>query len=206
MTQNTSITSILLAAGISSRMGSVKALLPWENKTLIEWQIEKIQESGIEEIIVVLGSNAEEIQNRIKNLEISIVLNPDYEKGKTTTIKKGLAGVKNPESDIMLLAVDQPRHGWILKKVIDNHIRNKSLISCPIYKGSKGHPIIFQNKLRKELFEIEEKFQGIRKITTKYTDSVNTIEVESGTVNIDINTPEEYQEAIKIFSRENKFE
>ena len=206
MTQNTSITSILLAAGISSRMGSVKALLPWENKTLIEWQIEKIQESGIEEIIVVLGSNAEEIQNRIKNLEISIVLNPDYEKGKTTTIKKGLSGVKNSESDIMLLAVDQPRHGWILKKVIDNHIRNKSLISCPIYKGSKGHPIIFQNKLRKELFEIEEKFQGIRKITTKYTDSVNTIEVESGTVNIDINTPEEYQEAIKIFSRENKFE
>ena len=206
MTQNTSITSILLAAGISSRMGSVKALLPWENKTLIEWQIEKIQESGIEEIIVVLGSNAEEIQNKIKNLEISIVLNPDYEKGKTTTIKKGLSGVKNSESDIMLLAVDQPRHGWILKKVIDNHIRNKSLISCPIYKGSKGHPIIFQNKLRKELFEIEEKFQGIRKITTKYTDSVNTIEVESGTVNIDINTPEEYQEAIKIFSRENKFE
>ena len=187
-------------------MGSVKALLPWENKTLIEWQIEKIQESGIEEIIVVLGSNAEEIQNRIKNLEISIVLNPDYEKGKTTTIKKGLAGVKNPESDIMLLAVDQPRHGWILKAVIDKHIRNKSSISCPTYKGSKGHPIIFQNKLRKELFEIEEKFQGIRKITTKYTDSVNTIEVESGTVNIDINTPEEYQEAIKIFSRENKFE
>ena len=206
MTQNSSITSILLAAGISSRMGSIKALLPWENKTLIEWQVEKIKESGINEIIVVLGSNAEEIQNKIKNLDISIVLNPDYEKGKTTTIKKGLSGVKNSESDIMLLAVDQPRHGWILKKVIDDHIRNKSLISCPVYKGSKGHPIIFQNKLRKELFEIEEKFQGIRKITTKYTSSVNTIEVESGTVNIDINTPEEYQEAIKIFSRENKFE
>jgi len=81
LTQNTSITSILLAAGISSRMGSVKALLPWENKTLIEWQIEKIKESGIEEIIVVLGSNAEEIQNKINNLDISIVLNPDYEKG-----------------------------------------------------------------------------------------------------------------------------
>ena len=204
MTQDSPITSILLAAGVSSRMGSIKALLPWENKTLIEWQIEKIKESGIEEIIVVLGSKAEEIQNKIKNLDISIVLNPDYEKGKTTTIKKGLSGVKNPESDIMLLAVDQPRHGWILKKVIDDHIRNKSLISCPINKGSKGHPIIFQNKLRKELFEIEEKFQGIRKITTKYSGSVNTIEVDSDTVNIDINTPEEYQEAIKIFSRENK--
>lgn len=204
MTQDSPITSILLAAGVSSRMGSIKALLPWENKTLIEWQIEKIKESGIEEIIVVLGSKAEEIQNKIKNLDISIVLNPDYEKGKTTTIKKGLSGVKNAESDIMLLAVDQPRHGWILKKVIDDHIRNKSLISCPVYKGSKGHPIIFQNKLRKELFEIEEKFQGIRKITTKYSGSVNTIEVDSDTVNIDINTPEEYQEAIKIFSRENK--
>ena len=204
MTKDSPITSILLAAGISSRMGSIKALLPWENKTLIEWQIEKIQESGIQEIIVVLGSNAEKIKNKIKNLDISIVLNSDYEKGKTTTIKKGLSGVKNPESDIMLLAVDQPRHGWILKKVIDDHIRNKSLISCPINKGSKGHPIIFQNKLRKELFEIEEKFQGIRKITTKYSGSVNTIEVDSDTVNIDINTPEEYQEAIKIFSRENK--
>ena len=204
MTKDSPITSILLAAGISSRMGSIKALLPWENKTLIEWQIEKIQESGIQEIIVVLGSNAEKIKNKIKNLDISIVLNPDYEKGKTTTIKKGLSGVKNTESDIMLLAVDQPRHGWILKKVIDDHLRNKSLISCPVYKGSKGHPIIFQNKLRKELFEIEEKFQGIRKITTKYSDSVNTIEVDSDTVNIDINTPEEYQEAIKIFSRENK--
>ena len=124
MTKDSPITSILLAASISSRMGSIKALLPWENKTLIEWQIEKIQESGIQEIIVVLGSNAEKIKNKIKNLDISIVLNPDYEKGKTTTIKKGLSGVKNTESDIMLLAVDQPRHGWILKKVIDYHIKN----------------------------------------------------------------------------------
>ena len=206
MTKDYPITSILLAAGISSRMGSIKALLPWENKTLIEWQIEKIQESGIQEIIVVLGSNAEKIKNKIKNLDISIVLNPDYEKGKTTTIKKGLSGVKNTESDIMLLAVDQPRHGWILKKVIDDHIKNQTLISCPINKGSKGHPIIFQNQLRKELLEIEEKTQGIRKITTKYSTSVNTIEVDSDTVNIDINTPEEYQEAIKIFSREINFE
>ena len=206
MTKDSPITSILLAAGISSRMGSIKALLPWENKTLIEWQIEKIQESGIQEIIVVLGSNAEKIKNKIKNLDISIVLNPDYEKGKTTTIKKGLSGVKNTESDIMLLAVDQPRHRWILKKVIDDHIKNQTLISCPINKGSKRHPIIFQNQLRKELLEIEEKTQGIRKITTKYSTSVNTIEVDSDTVNIDINTPEEYQEAIKIFSREINFE
>ena len=72
MTQDSPITSILLAAGISSRMGSIKALLPWENKTLIEWQIEKIQESGIQEIIVVLGSNAEKIKNKSSNNAVII--------------------------------------------------------------------------------------------------------------------------------------
>ena len=204
MTEHSPITSILLAAGVSSRMGTSKALIPWENKTLIEWQIEKNKEAGIKEIVVVLGSNAEEIHDKINNLDITVTLNPAYKKGKTTSIKKGLENVKDKDAHILLLAVDQPRPAWLLKKVINDHIASQSLISCPMNEGSKGHPIIFHKNLRKELFGIEERFQGIRKITAKYSSSVNIIEVGSDIVNIDINTPEDYQRAMKIFSSGNR--
>lgn len=54
--------AILLAAGLSSRMGQLKALLPWKGRTLIQYQIEQMKQAKINEIVIVLGYQAERVQ------------------------------------------------------------------------------------------------------------------------------------------------
>ena len=59
---------LILAAGQSSRMHKHKALLPWANSTIIEWEIKCLKSAGISDIFVVLGYNAKNIIKLICNL------------------------------------------------------------------------------------------------------------------------------------------
>ena len=99
------ISAIILAAGKSSRMKTPKPLLNLDKEALINFQIKSLKNSHIEEIIVVLGSNAEEIKKVILSNEVKVVENIDFELGKTKSIKKGLSEI-NDKNDILLIAVD----------------------------------------------------------------------------------------------------
>src|SRR6516164_9618091 len=88
----TMIASIVLAAGTSSRMESGnKMLLPLNNKTVLETTLDNILADGPGEVIVVLGKDADKIMTRIDRLPVRIVYNPDYKKGLTTSIQKGVS-------------------------------------------------------------------------------------------------------------------
>ena len=98
------ISAIILAAGKSSRMKTPKALLNWGEEKLINFQIKSLKNSNIEEIIIVLGSNAIEIKKEILLDEVKVVENVDFELGKTTSIKKGLSEINN-KNDTMFINV-----------------------------------------------------------------------------------------------------
>jgi len=75
----TRFTAILLCAGKSQRMGEMKALLNWKDSTLVKYQVATLIDSGAEEVIVVLGHNAEaiilevaDLQKQIRNLTMSL--------------------------------------------------------------------------------------------------------------------------------------
>ena len=91
----TRFTAILLCAGKSQRMGEMKALLNWKDSTLVKYQVATLIDSGAEEVIVVLGHNAELLMPEIKDLaRVRCVINEDYDLGKTTSIKVGLKAIK----------------------------------------------------------------------------------------------------------------
>ena len=95
-------------------MGSPKPLLPWpsgrgDDTTLVEYQVSQLRCAGIDEIIVVLGHRAEEVEPIVGGAGVQSVLNPDYAMGKTTSIRAGLAKIDAGAETVMLLAVDQPR-------------------------------------------------------------------------------------------------
>ena len=68
------ISAIILAAGKSSRMKTPKPLLNLDKEALINFQIKSLKNSHIEEIIVVLGSNAEEIKKVILSNEVKKII------------------------------------------------------------------------------------------------------------------------------------
>ena len=92
--------AILLAAGVSRRMGTLKALLDWHGRPLIIHQIVTLREAGADEVVVVLGHRADELQARVgANSDVyaagnvRCVINTHYAEGKTTSIKTGLRGI-----------------------------------------------------------------------------------------------------------------
>lgn len=176
-------------------MKTPKPLLNWGKENLINFQIESLKNSNIEEIIVVIGSNAEEIKKEINSDEIKVVENVDFELGKTTSIKKGLSEINN-KNDILLIAVDQPRNKLLIEQISDfhiNHPENKKII-MPFSDGKSGHPIIFSNVFFNELTQINEETEGIREVIKRNQDSIIKYKTKDESALIDLNTPEQYEE------------
>lgn len=200
--------AILLAAGVSRRMGQLKALLDWQGRPLIIHQIVALREAGADEVIVVLGHRADELQARVGanrdvyNLgKVRCVINEDYAQGKTTSIKTGLWALgpsANPDAAILMLNVDQPRSARIIKSTLDAHRDgDANLITIPTYCGKGGHPIVVSRSLYRELIAIDEKTQGMRAVTERHQEATQRVELGAAELLWDVNTPEQYQAAVR---------
>ena len=84
------VVGLILAAGASSRMGSPKPLLKIAKKTLLEDQVSRMREAGIEDIYVVVGCKANEIKERHKDLDVHWVENKEWKLGKFSSVVCGI--------------------------------------------------------------------------------------------------------------------
>ena len=189
-------------------MGQLKALLDWQGRPLIIHQIVALREAGADEVVVVLGHRADELQARVGanrdvyNLgRVRCVINEDYAQGKTTSIKTGLWALgpsANPDAAILMLNVDQPRSAGIIKRTLHAHRDgDANLITIPTCRGKGGHPIVVSRSLYSELIAIDEKTQGMRAVTERHRDATQRVELAAAELLWDVNTPEQYQAAVR---------
>ena len=141
------ISVILLAAGKSKRLGTPKQLLPFKESTVLEETIKNLTASSLDELIVVSGYQAEEIAGKIKDRQIKVAVNPDFQTGIGSSIRSGLAKVSEKSDAVMIVLGDQP---LIDKDIINPLVREFTMtergILVPYYRGVKGHPVIFDRK------------------------------------------------------------
>ncbi len=191
--------AILLAAGESSRMGRLKALLPWRNTTLLEYQLRSLLDAGVQQVVVVLGHDADRIKPIVEAVDgASWALNPDYRQGKTTSLKAGVAAlVMQQVSDVLLLNVDQPRSADTVRTLLERHLESSYRITIPTHGGKGGHPILIAAELLPELAEIEEESQGLKAVVRRHAEATERFELDDPTVLWDLNTPEQYQKALE---------
>ena len=190
--------AILLAAGESSRMGQLKALLPWRGQSLLEHQVSALREGGADRVVVVLGHRADDLRPLLEGKDgVSWTLNPDYLQGKTTSIRAGLSVLDCPTLDvILLLNVDQPRDAADVARVLEVHRAHSYAITVPEYRGKGGHPIALSAALLPELLEIDEDTQGIKAVVRRRPESVQRLPLDNPGILLDLNTPEQYQAAV----------
>ena len=86
------IAVIILAAGNSNRMGKIKQLLEWEDKTIIEKIIKLSLSLKTKDVFVVLGSNYKKIYDVINKYNITIIKNNSWENGIGSSISTGKNG------------------------------------------------------------------------------------------------------------------
>lgn len=189
------ISAILTAAGESTRMGRPKPLLEWRGVPLVRFQIDGLLSAGVDEVVVVLGHESDLVLRHVSGDGVCPIVNHNYKHGKTTSVLRGILSVNPDATDLLLLAVDQPRPAWVVKGVIESHVDKDALITSPRYQGRGGHPLVFSSSLLGELESITDEGQGVREVFDVHRGEVNEIAFDDPIVRLDLNTPEEYEAA-----------
>jgi molybdenum cofactor cytidylyltransferase len=187
---------LLLAAGKSTRMGCLKALLPWEGTTLLQFQLTQLERSMIDPIIIVLGYESNKLLPYVKESSAHIVWNPDYEKGKTESIKKGVLAVDDDADCFIITSVDQPVNHILLDALIHQFRQTKANIIIPVYNERRGHPILLSSKLRHEIKQLNEETHGLKAILQKRKHEIRELIVEDCSVLFNFNNEKDYEAGI----------
>lgn len=187
------IAAIILAAGTSSRMGEPKQLLPFKGVSLIRTVTQNVLDSAVDEVLVVSGCNAAEVNAEIDDLPVKIVYNPDYKLGQGTTLALG-AGLVNPAAELFLVFMcDQPLiNADIINELIKEYKHRNCLALRPLYDGQPGHPVIFAGPLLQAMQSLGGD-EGARKILRGLGDQAVELPVPYEEVVFDVDTPEAYQ-------------
>ena len=189
---------IILAAGDSSRLGRPKQLLSYGGKTLLQSAINSAENSGADQVIVVLGSRKQLIENEINHNGVILIENPDWESGIASSIKTGITELKNiftGADAVILMVCDQPfADEKILKALIQEQASSGNAIVGSSYDNTKGIPALFHKNLFSELVSLEGN-SGAKRLFEKYKESASFISFQEG--GIDIDTLEDYKNLTK---------
>lgn len=181
------IDTVVLAAGLSSRMGAFKPLLPFGKSTIIETVVNTALELS-ERIIVVVGFRAQDIIN-LKHWGNRVVFaeNKHYEKGMFSSVKIGVSQVKSRRFFIAL--GDQPQiRATVYQQLLT--AAHTDVIQ-PAYKGKHGHPLLLSENVRQVILSAGENDPNInlRKVVEPFRKRI--VEMNEPGVLIDLDTPED---------------
>ena len=191
------IIGIILSAGESKRMGKPKQLLPWGNSVILQQVIDNASASRLGMILLILGSQADEISGKIKlSSKTRIVVNRDFKEGMSSSVKCGVKNAPEKTEAYMLLLGDQPFVGPdIINQLIACYQKSKHGIIIPVYNGKRGHPVILDTKYKQELLAIGD--GGAKVVVDNHVRDIVEVVVESPEILTDIDTPQDYRKAIR---------
>lgn len=193
------VSAILLAAGSSKRMGKLKQLLPLDGKPVIMHCLDTIIESGITDIVVVLNPAGKEIEEALRHLPLTIVLNNDPSSKMAESVRIGLHSVRDDSSGILICLSDYPLITTdTLKILIAWHEKEPDKIIIPAYENRKGHPNLFPKHCADEIF------QGatLREIVHKDTARMHLVEVQDEGILYDMDTEDDYKNITHIYLKQ----
>ncbi len=186
------VAAIILAAGLSKRMGEDKLSLKLGESTVFETTLQAITKAGFQQVIVVArpGSNLAE---QARSYNCHLVENPTPEKGQSSSLKAGLKALDSNIQGALFALADQPLITPELYILLSNSYRKKlKLITCPLYQGKRGNPTIFDRRAWPALQQIEGD-QGGRSLLRHLTEEqVDYIRVDDPAVITDLDTPADY--------------
>ena len=191
------ISAILLAAGGSKRMGVNKLALPWGRKTVLEHCVNVLLRSKIREVVVVLSDRTKVLAERLRGPKVKLVMNPNYHRGISTSIRRGVQAVDRKNDGILIALGDQPLlRTKTINALVHALVQGNGKIIVPVFRGRRGHPVLFGPTFAKELLHLKGDI-GARSLLQKHLKSVFEVRTKSEGVVTDMDTWEDYRKRLQ---------
>jgi len=187
------VAGILMAAGASTRLGQPKQLLEWKGRPLIAHAAHTALDAGLDPVVVVIGHRAEEMRAALRSAPVTIVENPHWPEGMSTSMRVGLSTLPGDVDAAIFLLVDQPRiEARHLKAMIAAYRASDKRIVVSACKGRRASPTLFDRALFDQLLRITGDTGG-RSIIDANPDWVEPVEADDERTLLDIDTLEDWQ-------------
>jgi molybdenum cofactor cytidylyltransferase len=188
------IAAIVLAAGASRRFGSQKLLAPVGGVPLVRRSVERLLESSLDELVVVLGSDESAVRAAVAGLPVRTVTNREYAAGMSTSLRAGLDAIGPGVDAVVVALADQPGVGaTIVDRLVERYLAGRPAIVAPLYRGGvRGNPVLFDRSLFSELRGVTGD-EGGRSVVARDAGRVTLVEVAEE-MPADVDTPEDLKE------------
>jgi len=189
------ISAIVLAAGMSSRMGEPKALLPLGGEPMLARVLSTVRRSRAGETVVVLGFGADRVREGVGLDATTTVINPDFARGMSSSIRVALRAARPDAAGFLIVLGDQPFvSSATLDALIERHEASGAKILVPTVRGVRGNPVLVDRSLSGEMARIAGDV-GCRAIFGHHRSEIVEVPVDDPGILVDIDTPEEYRRA-----------
>ena len=181
---------LVLAAGLSSRMGVPKMLADFQGQPLIRASVQNALSSSADEVIVVTGHRSDEVMAALAGLKLRFVHNPDFASGLSTSLRCGVQAIAGKADCVIVHLGDMPLvKGQVFDRLIAafNPIEHRSVI-VPTCKGAFGNPVLWGAEHFARLGGLDGD-KGARNLIAEMKSG--TIEIDAGSDSVlrDVDTP-----------------
>ena len=184
-------TAVVLAAGLSRRMGRPKALVSVGGKRFLERVLASLRSARVDQIVVVLGHQADAIRSSVPLDGVTVVVNAEYARGMASSLRAGLAAARPTSRRAMVVLADQPFvAAETFHRLSERARRGDGRIFIPTYRGVLGNPVVFDLELAPELARVDGDV-GCRALFPHHATEIREVPVDDPAVLVDVDTESE---------------
>jgi molybdenum cofactor cytidylyltransferase len=186
------IAGIVLAAGLSTRMGRFKLTLPWNGVTVIGRVVNTLTEAGLTDVVLVTGHRADDVTRALEGRAIRAVHNPDYRTGEMlTSVQIGLRALQAATAAALICLGDQPQMSTetVLAVLEAGRESRWQQIIVPSYQKRGGHPILLPRSVWATVWETRGTLRDALRMNQG---AIRYLDIDTATVLADLDTPSDY--------------
>ena len=186
--------ALIVAAGMSSRMGVFKPMLNIGSISIAQRVIATLQQAGVDRIVMITGYNAIQLERHLSGLGIVFLRNDDYEQTQMfDSVRIGIAYLKGKCDRLLFTPVDIP---LFTASTVQTLLESNAQLASPFCDGRRGHPTLISASLFEAILS-DSGEGGLHGALERCGVKMEEIPVEDRGVLHDADTPEDYQALLK---------
>jgi molybdenum cofactor cytidylyltransferase len=192
------ISALVLAAGLSTRMGCLKQLLPYGQHTVVEQILATLLNSPVDDVVVVTGHERVRVEAVLERWPVRTVFNPEYAQGEMlSSVQSGLRALGGANRAALLVLGDMPglQENVVRKLAQAYRTTGDGSVYIPSYRMRAGHPVLVPRPYWQPILELP-RGANLRSVLRAPDTPVVWVEVDTASVLHDVDTAEDYKQEL----------